>query len=42
MEQTAFISLGANIGNRYDYLESALEHLIERYPDFSGKFFIHL
>ena len=32
MEQTAFLSLGANIGNRSGYLESALKHLIERYP----------
>ena len=32
MKQTAFLSLGANIGNRSGYLESALKHLIERYP----------
>jgi 2-amino-4-hydroxy-6-hydroxymethyldihydropteridine diphosphokinase len=32
VEQTAFLSLGANIGNRSGYLESAIKHLIDRYP----------
>lgn len=27
MENLAFISLGSNIGNRYDYLSKAIEHL---------------
>lgn len=27
MENTAFIALGSNIGNRYDYLLNAIEHL---------------
>ncbi|SDN84687.1 2-amino-4-hydroxy-6-hydroxymethyldihydropteridine diphosphokinase [Bacillus sp. OK048] len=28
MENTAFIALGSNIGNRYDYLTKALERLV--------------
>lgn len=32
MEHTAFLSLGSNIGDRIVYLESAVSHLIKRYP----------
>lgn len=32
MEQTAFLSLGSNIGNRSAYLDSAIKSLIKRYP----------
>lgn len=32
MEQTAFLSLGSNIGNRSAYLDSAIRNLIKRYP----------
>nr|WP_295970476.1 2-amino-4-hydroxy-6-hydroxymethyldihydropteridine diphosphokinase [uncultured Bacillus sp.] len=32
MEQTAFLSLGSNIGHRSGYLESAINNLEQRYP----------
>lgn len=40
MEQTAFLSLGANIGDRSGYFKAAIRHLSESYPiaivDFSS------
>lgn len=32
MERTAFLSLGANIGNRSGYLETAIKYLNKHYP----------
>lgn len=32
MENTAFIALGSNIGNRYDYLMKSIQHLTD-YPE---------